>query len=278
MKTARRHELETNELADRLAPYVDWCRANLAIILAAVLGVLVVIGGFFYFQGRSKQRAAAAWDEFFKAQSANDTNRLVGLVDQQPDTAAGLLAALYLADLDFVQGVSLMSTDRDQAEGRLNDAKNRYVHVRQAATDARIQERAVLGLARYYESMGLIDEAKREYQAVRDMPEGLYKTEAVRKLEMLEQPSFTAFADWYRKQRPKPKPAATGTFDPDDLRAVPPDESTFPAASGTSPVPTATATASSTATAAASASPTARATATPAAVKPTATPTAGTAK
>ncbi len=264
MKTARRHELETNELADRLGPYVDWCRSNLAIILAAVLGLLVVIGGFFYFQGRAKQRAAAAWDEFFKAQSANDTNRLVGLVDQQPDTAAGLLAALYLADLDFVQGVSLMSTDRDQAEGRLNDAKNRYVHVRQAATDARIQERAVLGLARYYESMGLIDEAKREYRTVRDVPEGLYKTEAVRKLEMLEQPSFTAFADWYRKQRPKPKPAGTGTFDQDDLRAVPPDESTFPAASGTAPA--ATPTASSTPTV------------TPSAAKPTATSTAGAAK
>lgn len=275
MKTARRHELQTNELADHLGPFVGWCRANLALILASVLGVVVVVGAFFYFQGRSQERAASAWDEFFKAQSANDQSRLVTLVERQPDTTAGVLAALYLADLDFVQGVNLMSTDREQAEARLNDAKNRYVHVRQAAGDPHVRERAVLGLARYYESMGLFDDAKREYAAVRDLNGGLYKTEAERKLKLLEQPSAVAFAEWYRKQRPKPKPTATGMFHPDDVKAVPPDESTFPAASGTATSGTATPAASSTGTAAPAApSAVSTSSAPPAAPKATASATA----
>lgn len=275
MKTARRHELQSNELAHRLTPAIEWLQSHAALVGAALVGTAVVVGAFFYFQNRSKSRATAAWNEYFTAEAAGDAQRLAAVADQNPESTAGQLAALYLADVDYRDGVRLMNTDRDTAVSRLNEAKNRYSQVRQAADEPHIRERALLGLARFYEAMGQVEDAKREYTAVRELPGGLFHDEAVRKLKYLDMPSTVAFFEWFRKQNPKPVPAATGSFQGrDELQAVPPTEEGFPSDPFVSPTATGTSTATATATGATATSTAATPTATPTATSaaPTATP------
>ncbi|HSV27849.1 MAG TPA: hypothetical protein VLH60_08150, partial [Sedimentisphaerales bacterium] len=48
MKSGRRHELATNELADWIANIPDWWRENSKIVIT-VIAMILVIGGIWYF-------------------------------------------------------------------------------------------------------------------------------------------------------------------------------------------------------------------------------------
>jgi predicted negative regulator of RcsB-dependent stress response len=257
MKTARRHELKENDLAHYLEQTVDWASANAKLIVLGIAGVLAVIAALAYFQHRSKEKAAAAWDQEYAAEASDDTQRLEQFVESNKGTAAGQLANLRLADIDFDEGINQMSIDRENAEKRLNDAKNRYFAVLEAASDSRIKQRAELGMARYFESIGDLDKAKEHYGRLAKIENGLFRDEADRKLADLGRPLNEEFVKWYSKLRPKARAASSNPLIQSQLDQLP----NFP--TGGAPAPGAGD--------ASAASPTATGTATP---KATATPTA----
>lgn len=279
MKTERRHELEKNQLADGLGRAITWCEENARMLGGIVAGVVIVAIVFALLSSRKEERETKAWDSFFAAKAGTtvDTSTLESIAKADNDLFAGKLAELTLADIAMNQGLELMTSDREKAEEFLTQARNHYLNIRNAGGE-HLQERADLGLARFYESMAQIEEAKKEYTKLKNRPDGLYHDFATQKLEYLEKPSTLAFAKWFRDQKPKPKPAGTGVLGSNDLSKLPP----FPAGSGTttpsasptatsSATPTAVPAASPSATPAASASPSASPTAT---AKPSATPTA----
>jgi hypothetical protein len=228
MKTARRHELKENDLAHYLEQAVEWSNNNAKLILLGIVGLGAVIAAWVYFQQRSKENAAAAWDQEYAAESSNDTQRLQQFVDANKNTAAGQLANLRLADIAFDEGVGQMSVDREGAEKRLNDAKNRYVEVEAAADDPRIEQRAILGLARYFETIGKLPEAATHYTRLTKFANALFQEEAERKLADLARPQSKDFSEWYSALRPKPQPSATGPLVQSRVDELP----GFPAATG----------------------------------------------
>ena len=66
MKTERRHELETNQLADSLGHWADAIRPYANSILVGILA-LVVAAAVYRAQRRTAAETAAAWDEYFAA-------------------------------------------------------------------------------------------------------------------------------------------------------------------------------------------------------------------
>lgn len=278
MKTERRHELEKNQLADWLGHKLTWAEQNASTLVAAVVGVVVVIGVVAYWQNSRAERSLTAWNEYFDAVEKRDrvvvAQSLEKVAANDSNIVPGQMAEILLADIAMNEGIEQLNTDREGGEKLLNDAKNRYVAARNAASDPRLKERATLGLARFYETMGLLDDAIREYRTLADSPQCLYKLDAERKLEYLGMPATIAFAKAYRDRKPAPKPAGTSMFDLDDLNKLPKSEASFP---GATPSATGASAAASATTPAASASvtPTASATAAPSATaKPTASPTA----
>jgi hypothetical protein len=285
MKTERRHELEKNQLADWLAHSITWCEENARLLVGVVAGILIIGAAFALLSNRKEEREAKAWNTYFaaKAEAGKDPSGLEAVAKADGDLFAGKLADLTLADIALNQGLAAINTNRELAETQLTQAKNNYSKVRKAG-DEHLQERADLGMARYYESMGMIDEAKTEYEKLKNRKQGLYVELATQKLAYLEKPATLAFAKWFRDQKPKPKPAGTGFLNPNDLNKLPPFPAGSAAATPTAS-PSATPVASATATPSASpsaspsatpvASPSASPSATPAATaKPSATPTA----
>jgi hypothetical protein len=232
MKSEQRHELQQNSLARWLEDTVEWCKLNAPLLVGIVLGVAVVVGGYSYFRNQSETAAIDEWSQLFAALQRDDSVKLQSLGKRYSGQTTGQLANLYLADTELAAGVELMSTDRDQAEVKLNEAKNHYADVRQTASDALVLQRAVFGLARYYETMGLLPEAIKAYDTlVKDFPQGVFTEIAKRKVEFLQFPQTQAFADWYQKHKPLPPASTIGTGMPNfgDLDKLPPDEKSFPA-------------------------------------------------
>lgn len=271
MKTERRHELEKNQLADWLGHKLTWAEQNASTLVAAVVGVVVVIGVVAYWQNSRAERSLTAWNEYFDAIYKPDqvvqAQGLEKVAANESNTVAGQMAEIRLATIAMDEGIEQLNTDREGGEKLLNDAKNRYVTARNAATDPRLKERATLGLARFYETMGLLDEAIKEYRTLADSPQCLYKLDAERKLEYLSMPATIVFAKAYRDRKPAPKPAGTSMFDLDDLNKLPKSEASFPGATPSATGAAATPTTSTTPTASATAAPSATA-------KPSASPTA----
>ena len=267
MKTERRHELQKNELADWLGNKLMWAEQNSSLILGVVAAVVVVIGVAVYYQNSRAQRAESAWNEYFGAIENRDptmiADELEKVAKNESALVPGQMAELLLGDIALNEGINQLNTDREAGEKRLTEAKNHYSEARNAADNPRLRERATLGLARYYESMGLLDESIKEYKTLADDTDGLYRTEAQRKLEYLAMPTTLAFAKAFRDRKPAPVPTGTSMFNLDDLNKLPKSEASFPGeAKSTTPAATTTPAASATPSATPSASPSASPTAT----------------
>ncbi len=194
MKSERRHELETNVLADWLG------RQLLAIkqhgrLIGWVLATAVVIAGIWLVVARVRgNRLAAAWDEVsrltsefylqqqltayrdelrqkFNQPERNLTPSEIETVEERvrqqiadaavkyEGTPAGAYASLYLADWNRVQGQrGIFAFDpvrRDEARQQLADAIAQYQRALRGAADQGVQDRIRFGLASAYEARGL---------------------------------------------------------------------------------------------------------------------------
>jgi hypothetical protein len=247
MKSEHRHQLQQNELAGRLEGGIEWAKRNSQTLAGVVVGIAVTLGLFYYLKNRWQEGAVAGWNEFFSAAGQNDTSRLETLATREGNELPGQMANLMLADTAYNNGVELMNTDRTGAEEQLNAAKNKYAQVRSGATNPLVRQRTTLGLARYYEAVGLLDEATKEYEnLVKEAADGPYAEIARQKIVYLSEPATKAFATWYREHKPLPPASPLGTGMPDlgDFGKLPPDEKSFSspsaAATGTAASPSAT--------------------------------------
>lgn len=273
MKTERRHELQQNTLADWLGRQIVWAEQNVRLIIIGLVGVVIGAGLIAYWNNSRAERRQEAWSDYLGAMESRDsvgqTKALESIANNASDLPPGQMADILLADMALNQGIDQLKTDRAAAEKKLNEAKKRYSDARNAAGDQNLKDRATLGLARFYETMGLIEEATKEYRTLADSPASLYQVEAERKIDYLSKPATIMFAKWYRKQKLEPAASASATarsvVDKDEIGKLPADESSFPGAG--------TATSSTTSSTKPSATPTAAASATPTA-SPTPSPSA----
>src|SRR5438067_1932886 len=67
MKSAHRHELETNVLAHRLEVYIMRYRPYAARIIGVLIAIVAVVLIWSYISGTSAARRSEAWDTFNQA-------------------------------------------------------------------------------------------------------------------------------------------------------------------------------------------------------------------
>lgn len=226
MRTARRHELRTNELADwlgkefvRLRPYG---RAIAATVLLVLLSIVLLV----FYSNRGRQLEEQAWVEYFAAldelTARGNTDRLRDVSEQFARTPAGLWARLTLADAQLAEGVENMFRDRQTALTQLQAATKDYEYVREHAEDPLLIERATFGLAHAYESQADLDRARKTYEEIQSRwPQGLFASAARRRVEDLDRLPTRKFYDWFKRQNPTP-PAPEAEDDLDLLPDEPP--------------------------------------------------------
>ena len=171
MKAERRHELQHNEVADWVAATFERVKPySRAIVAVGVAGAVLLIA-YIVLSGRSEKKRSVAWNDYYQAiqaESKDVANDLETVAQEHSGVPAGLWAEVALADLKLGEGIDSLFREKQPAQSKLRSAIQHYQHVLEVADDALLVARARYGLARAYESLGRLDEARGVYQQIVD--------------------------------------------------------------------------------------------------------------
>jgi len=203
MKTERRHELQTNALADWLGDQVERLRPYTRLAVGVLIAIVVAIGLYSYLSTQSVYRTEQGWQRYFAAIDAlrqkGDASELTQLAEASEfaNTAPGYWAQLSLGDFHLNEGISQLFSDRAAATNSLRAAVDNYSRVTDQRQQPMLAERAILGAARAYESLNELEKARVAYEALATKGTGPFATEAQQRLRDLGQEPTKRFYDWF---------------------------------------------------------------------------------
>lgn len=208
MRTERRHELETNTLAQTLARWLNWFKPYFTPILGILIAVAIVATVVSVLSRQSGKKQQAAWDAYYLAMSPGlerwplDTSELQelaknldGIAGKQTGSTASPWTQLALADVDAAIGTEMLFQDREKGRQRLEEAVTRYQSLEDLGADEMIRIRTLLGLARAYESLGRLNEAKGAYQELEQR--GMFANFSRARIAALNRPDIEQFYGWF---------------------------------------------------------------------------------
>jgi tetratricopeptide (TPR) repeat protein len=223
MKSAHRHELETNVLAHRLENFIERAGPYVPKALGGIIAVVVIMLIWSYISGSSASRSNEAWDSYNYAIGAQPMNMelLHQAAEANPGTQMQQSANVTWADSQAMQASHNYIYNRSAANKALEQAASAYQGVIQTSDDERLLGRARLGLARVYEMQNNLEKARAEYEQVT----GPYAAYAKAQAERLAKPEAKETYAWLAAaEPPRPKsPMGPGTpgqkpeFSPGDL-------------------------------------------------------------
>lgn len=153
MKSERRHELQTNVLANWLAQQIEALKPHWQIIAGVLVGVVLVVV-LIVVLSAPKPGNSAPWTSLFTAmQSPEAEETLLNVVTKNQGTKAGWYAKLAATDLEIQQGLRFVYQDRERAKELLEGALKDYQDVAENAGDPTIRRRATWGIAKTYEGL-----------------------------------------------------------------------------------------------------------------------------
>ncbi len=224
MKTQRRHELETNVLAARLARWIDRIKPYTNVILTVTIVVLVVAMGAWWTFQQSYRSESKAWTAYYEAVAAGPNyDKLREVAEQYGNTPVEQWANLTLADAMLLDVSNQMFIDRAHANGLLDQIRSTCRMLQTNSQNPEIRSRASYCLARAFEMEGRLDKAKEEYENV----QGVFQPLAKQHLAALEKPEAREFYEWFASAEPRTPSAPQGPgvpgqrplFDPSPLES-----------------------------------------------------------
>ena len=157
MKTDRRHELQTNQLANWLGQYVELAKQYQKGIAAAVLLIVAAAIAGSVISQQQATRARAGWKEYFLAFGDRSAQELGTVAESYIGSIASAWAKQAEADIQLAEGIDELDRDRSIAKETLQRAKNSYLAAEIAAngldSDRELKERAGFGLAQVHDSL-----------------------------------------------------------------------------------------------------------------------------
>ena len=203
MKTERRHQLETNELADSLAHWVDSAKPYLRTAAGLLIAAVVLAFAYAFVSRHSAEKAQVAWDEYFQAFNQMNREKFDDVADKYPGTPAAWWARTIVGDMNLDEGSNLLFRDRPRALDKLNSAVEEYGTVLKEAKESAVLVRASYGQARAQEGLGQLKEARESYSAiVSRWPTNALAEVAQARIKDLDNSDTKEFYDWFRKQNP----------------------------------------------------------------------------
>jgi len=222
MKSERRHELQTNELANWLARQYERHRGQMPTIAWGVLAVVAVGLAISLWTSKEQNSSVGAWEEFNSIGAVDPKarpKRLKELAERFPDSDVALWAKLDLADQLCFDGRTKLDVDREIATTYFREAQQTYAAVLQhPKAKPEMLRRAALAEGKCFEVIGEREKAIESYKSVAKkfsgtMPE-LAKDAAGRASD-LEQSDAADFYKWLAKyQPPAAKPFSPPGFVP----------------------------------------------------------------
>lgn len=222
MKSERRHELETNDLADWLGHTSEKLQPHLKTILAVILLVIILLVGRGMLANASLRQEEESWSAFF-ASRRMEPSALRDVATQYPRSKAAPWALIQAGQNGTLAAQN--EPDRDKAKETLELAVNDFKLAVSKSRDEEVRKRAILGLAQAYECLGRFEEANAEYEKiVAEWPNDPLTEVARRRAEFAGRPETQAFVDWLRQQK-LPDPSNPPTPSAPGIDVKPPESS-----------------------------------------------------
>jgi tetratricopeptide (TPR) repeat protein len=210
MKTERRHELQTNVLADALARWIERIRPYSRAGLALMVGLVVLIFAWLYLENQNTRQTGEGWNEYFDAINTPDPrDRLSDISQQYAGTIVSEWARLSLAEIQLENGTNRLFVDKPVANKDLREAAEKFQSILIESRQPTLLERATYGLAQAHEAQGALAKARDEYrEIVKSWPDSPYVANAEARAKDLDQPDTKSFYDWFAKYEP-PRPLSS---------------------------------------------------------------------
>jgi len=205
MKSAHRHELQTNALAQQLDVAIDRTRPYISTILGVIVALALGALAWSYFSNASEATHSDAWNQFNLAVGAAPPNldALHQSAQEYPGTKMQELADITWADGQVYLASESYLYNKRASRDALDRAASAYQSIVQTSDDKRLVNRALLGLARTYELRGDLPKAEETYLKVG----GGYADFAKDQAERLKKPESKEVYAWLEKAEP-PRTAA----------------------------------------------------------------------
>jgi hypothetical protein len=149
MKTERRHELQTNILADWLGKQIEAIRPYWQIIAGVLIGAIVIVI-VIVVMSTPAQQDSGPWTSLFIASTPEE---LENVVIQNTGQPPAWWAKLERADLRLEAGLRYLRDDKPRARSLLDEALNDYLEVAEKADAPSQVHRAHWGAAKVHESL-----------------------------------------------------------------------------------------------------------------------------
>ena len=206
MKSERRHELQENDLSERVENLSDRLRPYVTPILSVAIGGLILVLLGLFVSARWEATRSESWDTCLAALVTGDQEGFREVILRYPETPAAQWAELILADRTLSEATDLLFTKlnpaNDVARERLERAAAAYADVLSQRPTGMVAERATMGLAKARESLGDLDQARRGYEAVaNEFPSSPMAQMAAEHAEDLGRKKTKAFYTWFADQR-----------------------------------------------------------------------------
>jgi tetratricopeptide (TPR) repeat protein len=228
MKSAHRHQLETNVLAHRLEMYIQRYRPYTATIIGVLFAIVALIFAWSYLSGSSAAKRNEAWDTYNRAVASSPPNidDLHRTAQDYPGTPMQQMADVTWADAQVLIASYSYLNNRPAALEALGRATSAYQGVIQSSNDERLIGRARLGMARAYEMQNHLDKARDEYRQVK----GTFTKYAQQQVERLEKPDAQEAYAWLATAQPPRPKAPVGPGTPGQRPEFSPGEISLPGA------------------------------------------------
>ena len=213
MKTERRHDLETNLLAQKMAGWIKLVQPYSGAATAVAVAAAVVLVGWFFLRRQAAEADADAWNAYYLATADPnaDPELLLTTAEQHSGSEVAYWANLTWADKQLRSGTQTLFMDKTRARGILNAAVDAYRLLETSSAPELVRQRASFGLARAYESLGQVDNARKQYQKVHDQDDqGTFAALAKSRIDALDRPEIRDFYDWFASAEPPLPPMSGG--------------------------------------------------------------------
>ncbi len=204
MKSDRRHELETNVLANRLGAVIETGRPVGGLVLIGIVLIIVAALGYGAFTSWTHKANSEAWTEFYLLDDGN-AEAFNTVVESFPSSSAAPWARQAMGDSQLARGIDLLYTNRATGETMIGDAVTSYKAVLDSTYDNELRYKAMLGLAQAYESLGKLDDAIKQFEQVEKSPAPAAITKLAReRIEWLRNDASKNFYRWFASLKPAP--------------------------------------------------------------------------
>lgn len=240
----KKQELAKNDLADSLEAKLEQLRPYGNAILVGFAAILLVVVGYFWFQGKSEQQSANQWASLLNAIDSlgpNEDTKMKEVANDYSDSAAGIAAHYFLGRNKLGDGLQKFYRDRKTGTDEIKEAVKEFTTI----VDSQVKNDGLKLNARFsrgyaYEALGDFEKAKEDFKAVAeaeatDVRVAQYAKQAVERLD--RSPYLKDFYASFASTKPVAPGSSLGpTDDPESLPTRP--DISFPNDLESTPAPT----------------------------------------